>query len=86
MAWMHVDDGTGTNHNMLSVDYRPRQELLMQTGGSSVTRKLRLLRNWNILIVSISSIACFAGHRTIYRNDLRSMDVAYRRFQIKFRT
>ena len=28
----------------------------------------------------ISPIACFAaGHRTIYRNDLRSMDVAYRR-------
>ena len=28
----------------------------------------------------ISPIACFAaGHRTVYRNDLRSMDVAYRR-------
>ena len=29
----------------------------------------------------ISPKACFAaGHRTIYRSDLRSMDVAYRRF------
>ena len=39
-------------HAMLSVDCRPRQELSMQTGGSFVTRKFRLLRNSNILIVS----------------------------------
>ena len=63
---------------MLSVDCRRRQELSMQTGGSFLTRKFRLLRNSNILIVS--PIVCFAaGHRTIYRNDLRSVDVAYRR-------
>ena len=53
----------------------------MQTGGSFVTRKFRLLRNSNILIVSYPPKRVFAaGHRTIYRSDLRSKDVAYRRF------
>ena len=37
---------------MLSVGYRPRQESFMQTGGSFVTRQLRLHKSWNILIVS----------------------------------
>ena len=64
---------------MLSVDRMPRQELLMQTGGSSVTREVQSFTNWNILIASFLPLLVLQQDtEPLYRNDL-SMDVAHRR-------
>ena len=54
---------------MVSVDCRLRQELPMQTRGSSVTQRFRfpIAQQIEYFARVISPIACFAaGHRTVY--------------------
>ena len=76
---MHVDDGTGTNHNM-QCEFRPRQELSMQTSARAFNANKWMLCDTEVSITQklgcfdrvIFPIACFAAGHEI-------MDVAYRR-------
>ena len=51
---------------MLNVDFRPRQKLSMQTGGSSVTRRFRSLRKSNILIESFLPLRVLQQDTELY--------------------
>ena len=68
---MHVDDGTGTNHNM-QCECRARQELSMQASARAFNANKWILCDTEVSIAQklgyfdrvISTVACFAaGHR-----------------------
>ena len=80
MARMHVDDIPTTTCDV---------ECRLQAAARAFNANRWILCDPKVSIAQkleyfdrvISPKACFAaGHRTIYRSDLRSMDVAYRRF------